>query len=290
MSVTPKPDEITAPRDPAAYRRPRLMGPGFWAMLALCMVCVAAGAGFAVFAPRLLANRPMPSPLLDLAPVADSAPKPKTAAAPAPLSTPAAPAAPVEGGGLDSRIAALEDRQERTAQAAATALAASALVQVSITSRPFTEELSVLEGLAPPSADLASLRRLAETGAPSRAALTTTFPDYASRAASASRAPGEGAGVLARAGYALSRIVTVRRVGDVQGTGADAVLARAEHQVEDGELDAALKTLDSLSPAARDAMAPWRARAERRAEIDRRVAAIRVQALEAVARLSRSGG
>ena len=44
MSAPPDPDEITAPRDPAEYRPKPLMGVGFWALIALCVLCVLAGA------------------------------------------------------------------------------------------------------------------------------------------------------------------------------------------------------------------------------------------------------
>jgi hypothetical protein len=66
-------------------------------------------------------------------------------------------------------------------------------------------------------------------------------------------------------------------------------LARAERQVEDGDLDRALRTLDRLPPAARDAMAPWRNRAERRAEIDRSAQALRARALQTLASEARGG-
>jgi hypothetical protein len=78
-------------------------------------------------------------------------------------------------------------------------------------------------------------------------------------------------------------------VGEVSGNDADAQLARAERMVEDGDLDQALLALDKLSPAARDALAPWRTRAEHRAEIDRTAAALRTRALEDMAAASRSG-
>src|SRR5690606_33243294 len=95
-------------------------------------------------------------------------------------------------------------------------------------SGPFAQELAALRLAAPAAPELAALVRVAETGAPSRAALAAGFPDYAARAASASRAPTEGAGLGDRAAYALSRIVSVRRIGDVPGNRADAILARAE--------------------------------------------------------------
>jgi hypothetical protein len=133
-----------------------------------------------------------------------------------------------------------------------------------------------------------ALGRLAQAGAPSRTALAASFPEYAARAASAGRAPGEKAGLMDRIGYMLSKVVSLRRVGDLQGEGVDALLARAERAVGDGDLDHAFKTLDRLPPAARDAMATWRARAERRAEIDRDAQALRARALQDLAAVTRS--
>nr|QQZ50472.1 hypothetical protein JKL49_02305 [Phenylobacterium glaciei] len=51
---------------------------------------------------------------------------------------------------------------------------------------------------------------------------------------------------MTRLAAALSRVVTLRQVGEVPGVGVDASLARAERQVEEGDLDHALKTLDGL--------------------------------------------
>jgi hypothetical protein len=287
MSLAPD----DAPRDPAAYRRPRLMGPGFWAMIALSATCVVAGAALATLGPKLLAKRPQaPAAVVTAAP-GPVEPAPVGAAvqvSPSPLPAAAGPAAPQSADivRLTERLAAMETRQANVAQAAAAALAASALVEASQGSRPFADELAALEALAP-SPDLRSLRRLADTGAPSRAALAQAFPDAAARAAGASRIPAEGAGLVERIAYALSRIVTLRQVSRLDGKGADAVLARAEKLIEDGRLDAAMRELDALPESGRAAIAGWRERAERRAEIDRRVAAIRAQALDAMARVAR---
>src|SRR5690606_369785 len=165
-----------------------------------------------------------------------------------------------------------------------TALAAAALVEASQGARPFDGELTALLAAAPGLGDLAALRPLAQAGAPTRAALAAGFPDFAARAVIAARAPGERAGLMARIGYALSQVIILRRVGETNGSAPDAVLARAERLVEDGDLDQALRTLAALPPPAREALAPWLARAERRAEIDRRVAALRAKALADLAR------
>lgn len=292
MTASPDPSEITAPRDPAVYGRPR-SGPGPWVFAAFGVICVLAGAAIAVIGGARLQMSPEPRPavqaaLQPLAPVQTQASAPVAA----PLATSPAEAAtppPPEVAALGDRVTALEAEHARTARAAAAALAAAALLEAAQTSRPFPAELSALESVGPVSPELGALRRLAETGAPSRRALAAGFPDAAARAGSASRMPGDDAGLLARAAYALSRVVTLRRVGETAGSGVDAVLARAERQVEDGDIDQALKTLDALPAPAKEAMAAWRDRAERRAEIDRRVAAIRTQALRDLTELARGG-
>lgn len=289
MTAPPQPADLSAPKDPAEYRpRPRT-GPGHWAVIALCVVCVLAGAAVGLVVPRMLANRPAPPPVAE-APLAEPAPAPAAATPPAPDAlavTPAASSAEIER--LTARIAALETQEKSTSQAAAAALAAAALVEATQGSRPFSDELATLRAAAPALPELGALSRLAEAGAPTRAALAASFPDYAARAATAARAPGEGAGLADRVGYALARVVSIRRVGEVTGEGADARLARAERLVEDGDLDGALRVLDGLSPAAREALAPWRIRAERRAEIDRQAAALRARALRDLGRSARSG-
>ena len=85
-------------------------------------------------------------------------------------------------------------------------------------------------------------------------------------------------------------MVSLRRVGDVDGDSPDALLARAERLVSDGDLDRAFRLLDRLPPAAREAMAPWRTRAERRAEIDRGAQALRARALTELAAEQRGAG
>jgi hypothetical protein len=291
MTVDPDPSEPSAPRDPASYARPRLMGPGFWAMIALAVICVAAGAGIATFGTHLFPAKARPIPAEAAPTVREAAPPaaPEAFASPIPAPAPVEADRSAELGRLAQRVDGLEASQARTAESAAAALAAAALLEAAQTSRPFADELAALDKVSPPSAELRALRSLAATGAPSRTALAAQFPEYAARAAGASRATGDARGLWARIQATLSRIVMVRRVGDLPGNGVDALLARAERQLDDGDVDHALRTLEELPPAGRTAVEPWVARARTRAEIDRRVSAVRAQALEDLARLARSG-
>ena len=83
-------------------------------------------------------------------------------------------------------------------------------------------------------------------------------------------------GSLARATGASDHLA--RRI-DGAGSSTDAALAQAEAQAADGDLEGAMQRVDSLPPTARDALATWRAKAQRRVEIDRHVANLRAQAL-----------
>jgi hypothetical protein len=260
------------PKDPAEYRRRPMLGVGFWAIMAFGVLSVLAGAAVAYLGPSLLPPKPTPP--------APAAAVRAVQASPPVGPLPAETAAAGEVAGLRARIAALESEGVRSSQAAAAALAAAALVEASQGSRPFAGELTTLRAAAPGGLpELAALTRLSETGAPSRAALAASFPEFAARAASRARKPQDGAPLGDRIVYAASKVVTVRRVEPAAGSSPDAVLARAELALQEGDVVQALQVLDALPPKARQAVAPWRDQAERRAEIDRQVRALRSRAL-----------
>lgn len=264
------------PKDPAAYRRRTSSGLRFGALVAFGVVCVLAGAGLAVLGPRLTPGKPTAAPL---------------AAAPAGPITPAAettlavevrsPTAD-EVVRLNARIASLETQGARTTEAAAAALAAAQLVDASQGSRPFARELAALRAAAPTLPELTQLARLAETGAPSRTALAASFPPYAAQAVRRAHKPPRDGELSQQLSYLVARIVTVRRIDETTGGSPDAVIARAEQALEEGEVVAALRALDGLPPRAREALEPWRRDAERRAEIDREIAALRNRAVRAL--------
>jgi hypothetical protein len=274
--------DLSAPKDPAAYRAKPLLGATFWAMIAFGVLCVLAGVGVATYLPRLWAPKP-PATAAEPA-VAPSEP----AGAPSPAAASATSPAPPAASGpdvarLSARVGILEARQSHLAQAAAAALAAATVAEASQGSGPFGEEVASLSAAAPASPELMALARLAQTGAPSRTALAASFPEFAARAASAGHAPGDKASLADRVVYVLSKVVSLRRVGEVSGNSADALLARAERAVGDGDLDHAFRLLDRLPQAAKSELAPWRERAERRAEIDRDAQALRARALQELA-------
>lgn len=291
MNAASDPAEIVAPSDPALYARRRVMGPSVWVWLVLCLLCIVLGAGIAHFGPALFpakarpGERPVsaaPSPR----PVADRI----VAGSPLPMehgeTAVAPPAADVQR--LDGRISALEASQKGVTDAAAAALAVSALAEATETSRPFGQELAGLQRVLPPSPDLAALERLSSQGAPTRAGLAVQFAALAGRAASAARNPGPDADLFSRIRYALSSIVSIRHVGSTRGSTPDAMLARAQALLDDGDVEGAVQALDTLPDPAREVLSPWINAANRRIDIDRHVAAIRADALAGLSRVSRA--
>jgi hypothetical protein len=274
------------PRDPAEYSlRRRGFGATFWAMIALSVLSVLSGVAIAHFGPRLFplhktADAPAATSETPVPPSAPVAPPP--APAPSPAAAVAAPSSP-EVAALGARIDRLQAGQRRIADASAEALAAADLSEAAQASLPFADHLASLDRLLPDSPDLRALRALAQTGAPSRAALAAQFAGVADRAAVAAHAPPAGSSLLVRAAHALAGIFTVRRVDQTSGDGPDAVLARAQRHADDGDIEGALKELNALPPGGAKILAGWRGQAERRAEIDRIVAAIRSGAVRDLA-------
>jgi hypothetical protein len=288
MTAAPDPAEIIAPRDPSLYAPRRGLGAGFWAMIVFGVACIAVGVAVARFGPSWFARAPAPATASFAMP--EPSPMPlepaEAAAGPRPADPPAASS--LEVSRLEARIAALEAGQQSALDAAAAALAAATLAEAAQTSRPFADELAALERVLPLSTDVRALARLAQDGAPTRAGLADEFDRLAARAATAARDPGRNADFLARLRHALASVVSIRRIESTQGTSSDAVLARAQQLLNDGDIDGALEALDLLPIEARSVLGGWRVSAQRRVEIDRHIAAVRADALASLARVARA--
>ena len=290
-----EPDHSTAPNlgSSPVRRRRSLLGLGFWVSMVFGLICIGRGIFIGVYGPQVFRQggssaSPAASVIGAVLPPAsgpsDSVRVPAEEVA---VEAPRPAVADAELFAINQRVGRLEADQHDQAAAAASALAASALQQAAQSSQPFDEDLKAVEPLLPANTDLRALRRLAQIGAPTRSALASSFPEVAAKAAVAARTPGKDSGPFAEALHVLASIVTIRRVDKVTGKGPDAVLARAERLLNDGELDATLKALDDLPKDAQLSMTQWRSGLERRAELDRQIGALRASALKA---LSQSAG
>lgn len=168
-------------------------------------------------------------------------------------------------GDLDSRDATLRDEIAQAAddagrEASATLReAARTQLRAALDSGvPFADALATATDAPPPG-----LAALAESGAPTMAALRDAFPDAARAALNAVRSAGLAEDGNGLAGW-LRGMLNVRSTEPRAGDDADAILSRAEAALAAGDLDTALATLDDLPDAAQEAMSPWLAQAEAR--------------------------
>lgn len=162
---------------------------------------------------------------------------------------------------LDQRIAKLEaalpDLSTAIAKSGAAAIAFANLRAAVAAGRPYAAELAVLRSLMPDLGDLGVLPSHAETGIPTVAELASNLQKIAAGSAAPTSAPAEASFLDSMIASAKSA-VSIRRVGaDTTGSERSAVLARAEADLEQGNLATAIKEIEAMPAPARDAFAGW---------------------------------
>jgi len=185
----------------------------------------------------------------------------------------------------ESELAALTELRERMAARAnvedvARSAAASQVGRIMAVTelrdslrfnQPFAAELQAARSVLPEGSEvrdkLAALEPRAGDGIPTRARLTERFRDAARDAVGAAAAENrEGlfGGVLER----LNNVIGIRPVEPTGSGGAADRLAKAERQLEAGDLAGALTSVERLSGEPAEAMAGWRADARARVRAD----------------------
>ena len=179
---------------------------------------------------------------------------------------------------ISAKIAEIEQTQADLAQQLeepgrqvdlARAIASAGLKSAIDRGGSFMSELEAFASVAPDDPAVAELRDLAASGVPSRSSLIEDFPEAASTAIAAADPGDPNAGLVDRLMSSALSVVKVRKVGDVEGDSAEAIAARAEARLMDGDLDAALAEWNSLPEASRAAASGYgdalaaRARAEK---------------------------
>lgn len=169
-----------------------------------------------------------------------------------------------EAAALRAEIEALRNQQERnSSRQMRAAFALTALSRAIDHGDPYTEELAAVAEFEPAAAS--ALEAHAATGVATDASLRIGF-DAAARAALAAasleKVGGGLPGLIARA----QNLVSVRPAKPVAGDAPGAVLSRAEHALEQGDVAFALLQLEDLPLVAQEAMADWIASARARAE------------------------
>lgn len=157
---------------------------------------------------------------------------------------------------LDSEAQAREDEARMSAQQALRRAALTRIRTALDSGSSFAAALGDLEraGMSAPDA----LQEVAESGAPTQSQLQDSFAPAARAALTAARRSGEAEeepGVWSFMSDQLGARSLERR----EGSGADAILSRAEDDVRQGKLESALTEIEALPDAAKAPLDAWAA-------------------------------
>ena len=139
----------------------------------------------------------------------------------------------------------------------------------------YVKELDAVKKLAPADLKLDVLAANAEKGLPNQEELTSAFKQVARDVIDAdAQEQSSNQGILDQIVSGAQSIVRVRRVGQVEGDTAEAVVARMEEALMDGRLADTAKEAGGLKGLAKAAADPWLSKLAGRVEVDHAVAAV----------------
>jgi hypothetical protein len=173
-------------------------------------------------------------------------------------------------GTLQTRVARLESGSpgEMLKTAAAT-LARASLSRAAQTSASFKPEWEALQPFT-------------DVSVPTRASLVASFPEMARAALAADRQDTNG-NFAARLWTRLSGLISVRRVGDVQGDTVEDHLARAQADMDRGDLSGAVKETQAVTGPAAAPLDSWLKSAQARLAVDGAVLDMDTRIIQALA-------
>lgn len=179
-------------------------------------------------------------------------------------------------------------RQAQAAKGSSLALAVNQLAQAVNRRGGYEAALKTVTALAGDDAAtataLADLAAFAETGAPDLAALRADFPAVARNVMKAI-ALAEGDDWLSSALARVKSLVSIRRVGEtVAGDAPDALLARAEVALADGDVATAVEHVSALPEPGLEAAAGWLDRARGRLAVTNAIDALQSEAIGALSK------
>ncbi|MBX9457053.1 MAG: hypothetical protein KL863_14015 [Rhizobium sp.] len=174
---------------------------------------------------------------------------------------------------LEMRIEAIEKKldQPRDDVEVAVAIASAGLKAAIDRGGPFLAELSTLEGINPDDPAVKELKSFAATGVPSRAKLVAEFPDVADTILAASRTDDPNQSLTDRLMSSALSAIQVRPVGEVEGEGPDAVVARIETRLANGDFAAAAAEWEKLPAPAKAASEAYKTSLDARIRVEQLV-------------------
>lgn len=174
---------------------------------------------------------------------------------------------------LELRIEAIEKKldQPRDDVEVAVAIASAGLKAAIDRGGPFTAELATLEGIKPDDPSVKELKTFAASGVPSRATLVAEFPKVADAILAASRSDDPNQSFADRLMSSAFSAIQVRPVGEVEGEGPDAIVARMEARITNGDLAAAVAEWDKLPDASKKVSEAYKTSLDARIRVEQLV-------------------
>ena len=159
------------------------------------------------------------------------------------------------------------------------AVALAHLADNALNGRPFQAWLDQVERLSPPDEAIVKLRPYAAAGIDTATRLAATFPSAADAALLAAE-PSDDAGLMDRMRNNFGGLVSVRRVGEIEGDAPDAIIARAGAHIREGDLESAAEEVGGLEGPSAEAMSDWLGAVEARLAVSTLIAALSARILE----------
>lgn len=174
------------------------------------------------------------------------------------------------GADISKRLEEAERKlnEPREDVAVAKAIAAAALKAAIDRGGPFLAELDTFAGVAPDDPAVTDLRGFATTGVPSRADLIRQSTDVATAIVEAVNQPDPNQGWTERLIASAQSLVKVRPVGNIEGDSVEAIAARMEDKVKNGDLQGAVAEWNTLPEAGKTASAAFKQSLEARIRVE----------------------
>lgn len=150
----------------------------------------------------------------------------------------------------------------------ARAIAVTALKSAVDRGGPFITELETLADIAPDDASIVDLRPFAAAGVATRAELVRQFPQIADAILAAIHQPEAGQGIAGRLLSSALSVIKVRQVGNLEGETPEAITARMEDKLRNGDLKGADLEWNNLPDAGKSVSSAFEKALQARIQVE----------------------
>ncbi len=171
-------------------------------------------------------------------------------------------------------IAARDQSREQGANRILLSLQLANLKRVVERGGSYAKELADVKRIAPKDLDLSALDANAEKGLATTQQLASDFKSMTWSLVNADAKPSDDGSLIGQLWQGARSVVQVRKTGNVDGSGPDAIVARAEARLQAGDLEGTLREVNQLQGDARKAADPWIAKLGARLSLDQGLAAV----------------